>query len=83
VCPSDCIHHGREWDYSAFKREGLVRDLLLGKVFTPKDYLQSKKDLEQATILEENFKKEQEALKAAAKAAKATAPAAPAGDAKA
>jgi len=73
VCPSDCIHHGREWDYSAFKREGLVRDLLRGTVFTPADYLQSKTDLEQAKVIEENFKKEQDALKAAAKAAKAPA----------
>ncbi len=76
VCPSDCIHHGREWDYSAFKREGLVRDLLRGKVFTPEDYLQSKKDLEEAQVIEANFKAEQDRLKAEAKAAKDKAAAA-------
>ncbi len=68
VCPTDCIHHGREWDYSAFKREGLVRDLLKGSVFSPQDYIQSKKDLDQAKIIEGNFKKEQDALKAQKKA---------------
>jgi len=70
VCPTDCIHHGREWDYSSFKREGMVRDLLTGKVFTPDDYRASQEELNRAKVIEANFKKEQDALKAQAKAEK-------------
>lgn len=70
VCPTDCIHHGREWDYSSFKREGMVRDLLTGKVFTPDDYRASQEELARAKIIESNFKKEQDAIKAKKKAEK-------------
>lgn len=77
VCPADCIHHGREWDYAAFTRDGMVRDLLRGKLFTPADYIQSKRDLELAKSIEANFKQEEAALKAKADAEKKAAAAKP------
>lgn len=71
VCPTDCIIHGREWDYSSFKREGMVRDLLTAEIFTPEKYIESKRALQEALVIEANFKVIADAEKAAAKAAKA------------
>ncbi|MCI0342710.1 MAG: NADH-quinone oxidoreductase subunit I [Planctomycetales bacterium] len=69
-CPELCIHMGQEFDYSAYHRDDVVKNLLSDRVFTKDDKTFVLKAREEAAKLA--------AAKKAAKAAAAPKPAAPA-----
>lgn len=66
-CPEECIHMGQEFDYSAWDREGTVKDLLGNRVF---DQATKQKMLEDRTEIARLKDEAMAAKKAAAEAKK-------------